>query len=165
MLGRIGTQLQVRGGSTPAATRRQVRQFRSRLAANFDIDPRIASCSPQVGGVMQNRIGTWGLVAALVLGGCTARELSWMVPRASVGFALRTHEGHVAGAGFVTLVAPLERAARMRPARATAGRASMRLLGPPPACRVPAACRWEGRARTGTVADLAEELESEEVMP
>ena len=114
---------------------------------------------------MRNRIGTYGLLAALALGGCTARELSWMMPRASVGFALRTHEGHVAGAGFVTLVAPLERTGQTRSPRVTSGGPSMRLLGSPPACRVPAACRWEGRARTGTVADLAEELDGEEVMP
>jgi hypothetical protein len=99
------------------------------------------------------------VLAACCSGGCTVREIAWMVPRASVGFALRTHEGQVAGAGFVTLTTPTEPQARM-PRALSPGR-PVRLLGRAAPCRVSEACRWEGRARAGTVADLAEELESE----
>jgi hypothetical protein len=98
-------------------------------------------------------------LALSLLSGCVPQELAWLVPRATVGFALRTHEGQLAGAGFVTLVAPLERSMRtVRPFRGA--RASrIHLLGPAAPCRVDEACRWEGRARTGAFADLVEEDE------
>lgn len=98
-----------------------------------------------------------GALLVIVLGaaGCGMRELAWLVPRASVGFAVRTHEGHVASAGFVTLTTPLE-----RPGRAyvppTAGR-PMHLLGRPSRCRVAEACRWEAYARQSTLGELAED--------
>jgi hypothetical protein len=107
---------------------------------------------------MGTRAWPWWVLGMLWLGsvgGCGARELAWLVPRASVGFAVRTHEGHVAGAGFVTLTTPLERPGRaFRPASASA---PLRLLGGPMPCRVQEACRWEARARAGTLADLVEE--------
>lgn len=105
---------------------------------------------------MAGKLGIWSLALGLLAGGCTARELAWLVPRASVGVAIRTHEGHVSGAGFVTLVSPLERPARAIRGRATA-RAHAPLLGAPLPCRVAEACRWEGRARADTIADLVED--------
>lgn len=97
----------------------------------------------------------WSALVALLLGACGARELAWLVPRASVGFAVRTHEGHVASAGFVTLTSPLERPGRafVPPSPAPA----IRLTGAPMPCRVTEACRWEARARAGTLADLTED--------
>jgi len=96
-------------------------------------------------------------VAGLV--GCVPQELSWLVPQATLGIALRTHEGQVAGAGFVTLVVPLERSMRtVRPSRGTRA-PRIHLLGAPAPCGVDEACRWEGRARAGAYADLVEEEE------
>lgn len=104
---------------------------------------------------MGTRVGAWSVMVALAVSGCGARELAWLVPRASVGFAVRTHEGHLASAGFVTLTTPLERPGRAyrppSPAR------PLRLLGPAAPCRVHEACRWEARARAGTLADLADD--------
>jgi hypothetical protein len=74
-----------------------------------------------------------------------------------VGLAVRTHEGRVASAGFVTLTTPLE--PPMRAQRPLSPGRPVRLLGQATMCRVPEACRWEGRARMGTIADLADELE------
>lgn len=105
---------------------------------------------------MGRRIGTYGVLLALAVGGCTPRELAWLVPRASVGLAVRTHEGQLASAGFVTLTTPL--APPLRAARPLSPGRPVRLLGQAMPCRVPEACRWEGRARMGTVADLADEL-------
>lgn len=102
-------------------------------------------------------LGMTVLAIGLTLGGCTARELAWMVPRASVGFALRTHEGQVASAGFVTLTAPLERAGGRGRALRSSGGERLRLLGAPSPCRLAEACRWEGRARAGTLADLRDD--------
>lgn len=97
-----------------------------------------------------------GVSLAVGLAGCTPRELAWLVPRASVGVALRTHEGQVASAGFVLLTSPTERPPR--PVRRRRGDArSIRLTGATPPCRVTEACRWERRARVGTVADLVED--------
>jgi hypothetical protein len=106
----------------------------------------------------RQRAWTWIVGLSVLAGsGCTPRELAWLVPRASVGVAIRTHEGHVAGAGFVTLVSPLEPPLRATRRSAGGGRARWRLLGEPTPCRVAEACRWEGRARAGTLADLAED--------
>jgi hypothetical protein len=110
------------------------------------------------------RASTIIFCAAMTLApGCVSQEIAWLVPRASVGFALRTHEGHVATAGFVTLVAPLQRSVRtVRPFRGA--RASrVHLLGPPAPCRVEAACVWEGRSRSAAFADLVDEEETEGV--
>ncbi len=107
---------------------------------------------------METTRAALGLVVLLSLGGCTARELAWLVPRASVGFAIRTHEGQVAGAGFVTLVTPLQRPGRMgRPFVAAGSRSRLHLLGESTPCRIEEVCRWEGRARSGTLADLVED--------
>ncbi len=97
-----------------------------------------------------------GLAISGLLVGCTAREAAWLVPRATVGFALQTHEGQVAGAGFVTLVAPFERPLRT-PRRSQGGTRRMRLLGEGAPCRLTEVCRWEGRARAEAVADAVED--------
>jgi hypothetical protein len=99
---------------------------------------------------------------ALALIGCTPRELAWLVPRASAGFALRTHEGQVAGAGFVTLTTATERVPRL-PRTARGSRRLRPFAGPPAPCRVPAACRWEARTRADTLADLIRETSLPEV--
>jgi len=104
---------------------------------------------------MERHLGGWCLVLALGASGCTPRELAWLVPHASIGFAVRTHEGHVAGAGFVTLTTPFERPTRLPRARGPARR--LRLLGGGSPCRVTEVCRWEGRARAGAIADLSED--------
>ena len=97
-----------------------------------------------------------GLALLAPASGCTARELAWLLPRASVGVAIRTHEGHLGAAGFVTLSSPLERpAGRRRPAAEPSGR--LRLASASAPCSVAEACRWEARARAGTLVELAED--------
>ncbi len=99
------------------------------------------------------------LAISVLVAGCTAREVAWLVPRATVGFALQTHEGRVAGAGFVTLVAPFEQPVRtLRRAQGSTRR--MRLLSDGAPCRLTEVCRWEGRARAEAIADAVEDATS-----
>lgn len=93
------------------------------------------------------------VLALTLVSGCTLREISWLVPRASVGVVVQTHEGRVDAAGYVMLASPTERTVRRL--RGRLGRGAPRRLGPPPlACAVVAACRWEIRARTDAISEL-----------
>ena len=103
----------------------------------------------------------WVLVALVACGlnGCVARELAWLIPRATVGFIVTTNGAQHYEAGFITLVAPLQRPVRSQRAHSSGATSRIELLGPSTACHIPEVCRWEGRARSLTFAELAEEDE------
>lgn len=159
MVDPIGCAAQLRGSATAAATRRHPRRSGGRSAAKIDDRWRIGVCSQFLMEAHMRLFLGACLAISVLVAGCTAREAAWLVPRATVGFALQTHEGRVAGAGFVTLIAPFERPVRT-PRRAQGSTRRMRLLGEGAPCRLTEVCRWEGRARAEAIADAIEDTTS-----
>ena len=91
--------------------------------------------------------------ALLVTSGCTLREASWLVPRASLGVIVQSREGRLDAAGYVMLTSPPERTVRRLRGRSGPD-APLRLASAPIACAVVAACRWEIGARADAISEL-----------